>query len=435
MFSTLSIMIADSTFCTEDFMAACDSLPLPFLIMMQEDDTGAQTMYKLHRDLLRWNFDHRILGHGLTFGISENGHSVFGPNSKNPDRTAHFAVFYNATQAFSLTKDFIDNLDQKMDALKEDIESFAAKERGRARTSGSTNAIESSTDILSRDAFIQQARKKLDAAGVRVPEGYESYLSIEYNFEEGKYNIVENSAAIRKTCNSYGYYCLVTSQEQTAQEALEWYALRGPSEKVYASAKSEIGSDASQDSGSGGFHGKLLSYFIAMIIWNRIEYECSHYKSKSENVLDANAFIAGLDSISYKRSGAVYRYAGQASPVQLEILSRYGISEEMLRQLGNLVNARNQDKLIGQLSQAARTIPETAAAPKGKPDASGTANAKEPSRDQPKPRGRPKGSKNKKTLEKEAQLAEENRRRVEAGLPPWNPHPGRGRISGSKNKR
>ncbi len=199
------VMIADSTFCTEDFMAACDSLSLPFLIMMQEDDTGAQTMYKLHRDLLRWNFDHRILGHGLTFGISENGHSVFGPNSKNPDRTAHFAVFYNATQAFSLTKDFIDNLDQKMDALKEDIESFAAKERGRARTSGSTNAIESSTDILSRDAFIQQARKKLDAAGVRVPEGYESYLSIEYNFEEGKYNIVENSAAIRKTCNSYGY--------------------------------------------------------------------------------------------------------------------------------------------------------------------------------------------------------------------------------------
>ncbi len=172
-----------------------------------------------------------------------------------------------------------------------------------------------------------------------------------------------------------------------------------------------------------------------MIIWNRIEYECSHYKSKSENVLDANAFIAGLDSISYKWSGAIYRYAGQASPVQLEILSRYGISEEMLRQLGNLVNARNQDKLIGQLSQAARTIPETAAAPKGKPDASGTANAKEPSRDQPKPRGRPKGSKNKKTLEKEAQLAEENRRRVEAGLPPWNPHPGRGRISGSKNKK
>ena len=56
--------------------------------------------------------------------------------------------------------------------------------------------------------------------------------------------------------------------------------------------------------------------------------------------------------------------------------------------------------------------------------------------EEPKPgRGRKKGSKNKKTLEREAAEQAERERRVAAGLPPEEPKPGRGRRKGSKNKK
>ena len=427
------VMVADRGFCTEDFMADCDSLLLPFIIMMHEDYMGAQTMYELYSDLLRWNYNYRMLGHGLTFGISENGHHVFGPNSKNPDRTATLAEFYNAARAFYQIKDFINSIDKEIKNLKEDIEAFEAK-RKRARNQNSTNAIENCANITSKDELISIALKELTDAKIQVPDGYEDYIAIEYDLEKDRYNIIENSEAVCEKCNSYGFYCLVSSKELTAQEISDKYSLRDTSEKVYSSAKSEIGFDSFEVSGNESFHGKLFSCFIAMIIRNRIEYECRHYAKKKP--VDTNEFIAKLDSIRYKRSGAGYRYTGQTSKVQREILSRFGINTDMLRQLGGLVNARNNDMLISQLSQTARTIPEIKATPKGnQPDTSATENSKEPSSKQPKPSGRPKGSKNKATLEKEAKQNEENRLRAEKGLPPIDLHPGSGRKLGSKNKK
>lgn len=428
------VMVADRAFCTEDFMVDCESLLLPFIIMMHEDYTGAQTMHELYSDLLPWNYEYRMLGHGLTFGISENGHKVFGPNSKNPDRTANLAEFYNAARAFYLIKNFISSLDQQIKNLNEEIESFEAKRRTQAGMSNNSSAIAISTDIVSKDELINQALKQLSDAKIQVPDGYEEYIAIEYNLENNKYHIVEDYEAVSKKCSSYGYYCLVTSEEMTAQEISDKYVLRDTSEKVFSSAKSEIGFDSFEVSGTESFHGKLFSCFIAIIIRNRIEYECRHYEKKK--VIDTNEFIAELDTITYKRTGAGYRYTGQISTVQNEILSRYGISGEMIRQLGGLVNARNNDMLISQLSQTARTIPEIKATPKGdQPDTSGTENSKEPPSEQPKPRGRPKGSKNKETVEKEAKQAEENQSRIEKGLSPIDLHPGSGRKLGSKNKK
>ena len=428
-------VLADRAFCTDDFMKGCEELFIPFLLMMHDNYAGAKTMFELYSDLIRWNYDYRIRGKGLTFGISEEGHKVFGPESKNPNRTANLGEFFNAVRAFASIKKLIDNLDNYIEALTKELEYFNAKRRKRAQIADNGNATEVTSDTVSNDELIKRALKELDDAGIRVSSDYQNYLTIEYSVKEDKYKIIENAEALRKECNSYGYYCLVSSSTLTAQEMSDKYALRDTSEKVFSAAKSWIGFESFEVSGVTSYHGKLFSCFIAIIIRNRIEYECRNY-SKNK-VLDTNDFIARLDTITYKRSGSTYQYTGQTSTEQLEILARYGINEEMLKQLGDLVNARDNEKLISELSLIARTIPGTETGPKGKqPDnTSGASDSNVPSNDQPKKRGHPVGVKNQATIEKEAKLAEENKRRAEAGLPPLNPHPGSGRKNGSKNKR
>lgn len=428
-------MLADRAFCTDDFMKGCEELLLPFILMMHDNYAGAQTMFNLYSDLIRWNYDYRIRGHGLTFGISEKGHKVFGPESKNPNRTANLGEFFNAVRSFASIKKLFDKLDNYTEALAKEIEFFEVKRRKRAQIANNGNAVENTSDTVSKDELIKRALKELDDAGIKVLAEYQDYLTIDYNVDDGKYIIVENTEALRKECNSYGYYCLVSSSDLTAQEMSDKYSLRDTAEKVFSAAKSCLGFDSFKVSGTQSYHGKLFSCFIAIIIRNRIEYECRNY-SKNK-VLDTNTFIARLNSITYKRSGSTYQYTGQTSTEQLTILARYGINEEMLKQLGDLVNARDNEKLISELSLIARTIPGTETGPKGKqPDnTSEASDSKVPSNDQPKKRGRSKGVKNKATVEKEAKLAEENKRRAEAGLPPLNPHPGSGRKKGSKNKK
>lgn len=426
-------ILADRAFCTEDFMAGCDRLYIPFLLMMKENYTGAQTMYKLYGDLLRWNYDYRIRGQGLTFGLSEDGHNVFGPTSKNPDRTANLGEFFSASTAFSNINKFIKSLDKYIKETAQKIEEFENQRRRQAQTSNLDNATKVTTDIASKNELINRALNELYGAGIEISKKYQEYLTIEYNLDTDKYEIIENSEAVRKTCDSYGYYCLVSSSALTAQEMSDKYKLRDTSDKVFSDAKSSAGFGAFGIEGTPSFHGKLFSCFIAIIIRNRIEYECRHYKG--EKVLDTNVFIAELNSITYKRSGGDYQYTGQTSAVQIDILSRFGISEEMLKQLGDLVNAHDNGMLINEYSHTARTIPGAEIYSQDEqPDTSVAADLNEPS-SQPKRRGHPLGVKNKATLEKQAKLDEENERRAKAGLPPLNPHPGRGRIPGSKNKK
>ena len=67
-----------------------------------------------------------------------------------------------------------------------------------------------------------------------------------------------------------GYFCIISSEEMTAKEALELYKSRDASEKLFRADKSFLGNKSMRVQSDEALGGKLLIGFVAMIIRNRM---------------------------------------------------------------------------------------------------------------------------------------------------------------------
>ena len=179
--------------------------------------------------------------------------------------------------------------------------------------------------------------------------------------------------------------------------------------------------------------------FIASIIRTELLLECKR------RGLDINVMLRKLDDVHMTRmAGGEYEAVRTHSTDVASLLSNYGFKFEQLQKLAeevNTTNVRIDNDLI-------RTIPEAAPTKRGRKkgsknkktlereareaaqaaEAAAAVNAEE-KKEEPKRRGpgRPPGSKNKKTLAREAAIA--------AGILVLPPKRKAGRPKGSKNKK
>lgn len=129
-------------------------------------------------------------------------------------------------------------------------------------------ALESRIDRMS--AYL----KKLEGQPVVVDKSYEKYYDLEY-YHEGREDQcfvcgIEKAAVIEDELKMCGYFCIITSAEMTAKEALELYKSRDASEKLFKADKSFLGNRSKRIYSGESLEGKILIAFVALIIRNRM---------------------------------------------------------------------------------------------------------------------------------------------------------------------
>lgn len=177
---------------------------------------------------------------------------------------------------------------------------------------------------------------------VELEKKYYEYFDITYDEDGNIISFVENKDFIEKQLKRCGYFCIVTSDEMTASEALIKYRSRDVVEKLFKTDKTFLGSKSAKVHSTETLSAKVFAEFIAMIIRNRI-YTLLKEKMVQLNThptyMNVPGAIKELEKIEMVRLRTNrYQLDHSLSKRQKTILSSFGITEEDIRRSANEIS-------------------------------------------------------------------------------------------------
>lgn len=259
-----------------------------------------------------------------------------------------------------------------------------------------------------------------------VPKSLQEYLKIQY-IGNGKFRVETNDDAVQKTADSYGWHAIASSKVCSAEEIHRLYKLRDCSEKQFSMLKSQLGGHVTRVHSDAAIKSKFAVEFVASVIRTELLLVCKRLE------LDTNVMIRRLDRIQAMRMpGGSYEAINNMTDDLKALTRSLGLVYGHFREFANEINIQEVKTVYKQ----EREIPNVEKPHRGRPR--GSKNKKTLEREareraqgkaeEPKVKrkpGRPKGSKNKATLIREAEAA--------AKAPEQKRRPGR--PKGSKNKK
>lgn len=154
-----------------------------------------------------------------------------------------------------------------------------------------------------------------------------------YYDSEGRFLMAEaRKDVFAREMKLCGYFCVITSEEMDAREALYLYKGRDANEKLFRADKSFLGSKSMRVHSDAAMSAKLFVEFIALIIRNRIynllKEEMYRLKVR-KNYMTVPAAIKELEKIEMVlRSGNTYRLDHALTKTQKSILQSFGIRQK-----------------------------------------------------------------------------------------------------------
>ena len=381
-------VILDRGFVTHDCLSLIESRGLQYVVMLKSDTYAHKNMMKENADKLFWNPEHAV-SESLIGVTSSEAMQVFGDYKDK----AFIHLFFDGANASGR---FL-NLLSKVWKAKKDIEKEI--ENGESAS---------------------------------VPEKLKKYLLIDQDTENNTQKIVINYENWKKDCRSKGFYSIATLSAMTTATADRLYNLRDKSEVTNMILKSMLGFDVLRGHSTRNIQSRMFVCFVAMIVRNSIQKICKTLE------IDTNVGIRNVQRVAIKLThGNSYAASDSLTGIQKDILQKCGIRSNDISTIAKDYNHRLNDPVHSQIRHLPAEIVKRLQGTPNKTNANideATNQSSESSNDPPKRRGRPLGSKNKKTLEKEAAAAKEEQERIDKGLPPKQPRK-RGRPAGSKNKK
>ncbi len=358
-------VILDRGFCTVNVINAVKEMGCSYLIMAPDNTTCYITMMKEYADKIRWNVDYIL-----------NSKGIFG--------------------------------------IKDKVELFSnSNEEGYAYllfdgSNGTERALRLISNIF--EAYEMAQQEIANGSKISYPHGTKKYF-VEKKDENNRVIAVEyNRSVWQKDIESKGYATLISSDDMTPQEADKLYNVRDVSEKTYSIIKSQLGFSVTRTHGDDAVLNKMALLFVATIIRREIVNT-----AKKLNI-PTNVLIAELDKMNLlltRGNDYEIRYGGSGKASLF--LKEYGIDNNIVEAIVKDYNERdNNFSLERKLpSPFVRKGP-------GRPKKENVEEEKK----EPKKRGRPLGSKNKKTLLRE-------KKEQEKLNPPQKRKPGRPRKEGT----
>ena len=155
--------------------------------------------------------------------------------------------------------------------------------------------------------------------------------------------IRERDDIISRDIKLCGYFCIITSSEMTAADALDLYKSRDGSEKLFRGDKSYLGGRSMRTYHDEPTHSKIFIEFVALIIRNKI-YTCLKDRMKEihkqKNYLTVPAALKELDKIELiRQADGVYRLDHAVTATQKDILQAFNLTA---------VNVKKEAEKIGR---------------------------------------------------------------------------------------
>lgn len=174
-----------------------------------------------------------------------------------------------------------------------------------------------------------------------------SYKSFKLKADREGYLVsyMTNEDYLDSLSEELGFFCIVTSKEMTANEALDIYRDRDTVEKLFESLKSEMDYSKYRVHSTSSLRGKTFIIFIASIIRSRIYHLTKPLKEKSRKEYTVPSIINELNKIEATKNGDdnyVRRYSLTAK--QKNILNKFNIIDKDVDIAINDLNNRNLKK-------------------------------------------------------------------------------------------
>lgn len=132
-----------------------------------------------------------------------------------------------------------------------------------------------------------------------------------------------------------GYFCIITSADMTAKEALELYKSRYASEKLFKADKSFLGNKSMRVYSGEALEGKMLIAFVALILRNRMYTKLKDEEESlltQPNFMNVPAAIGELEKIEMiRQADGIYRLDYALTANQKTILKAFGIDANYVK--------------------------------------------------------------------------------------------------------
>ncbi len=158
------------------------------------------------------------------------------------------------------------------------------------------------------------------------------YFHLSYDEDNKLLCATRKTDIINTELNRCGYFCIISSEKMTAEDAYHLYKGRDPSEKIFCMDKTFLGSGSMRIQSQISLMTKMIIEFVALIIRNRI-YNLLKDETiktrKRKNYMTVPSAIEELEKIELiKRNGKKYILDHAITKRQTDILSAFGISKE-----------------------------------------------------------------------------------------------------------
>ena len=196
--------------------------------------------------------------------------------------------------------------------------------------------------------------KKQEGQPVVIDKSYEKYFSLEY-YHEGKDDQcfvcgIEKASVIEEELKMCGYFCIITSAEMTAKEALDLYKSRDASEKLFKADKSFLGNRSLRIYTGESLEGKMLIAFVALIIRNRMYTklkDAEEEMAERPNYLNVPASVRELEKIEMiRQADGVYRLDHAVTATQKTILKVFGIDANYVKRKAGEISDQLNPKAL-----------------------------------------------------------------------------------------
>lgn len=187
-------------------------------------------------------------------------------------------------------------------------------------------------------------------------KGYHEYFDLKYDKKGVLYSVEERHEVVEQELRLCGYFCIVTSEEMKASQALIQYKGRDISEKLFSSDKTFLGSHSMRIHSSKAMSTKIFVEFVALIVRNRIYNLLKQTMLRLEgkqNYLTVPKALMELEKIEMiRRNNGRYRLDHAVTKKQKIILSSFGLSED------DVINSASEISSLLAKNQSLLTVDE-----------------------------------------------------------------------------